>query len=498
MKNWSRIIALALVLVVLIASYVLLKGGKAPGSTDAQASATPTGAQASSTPKPDVTKLFDFARTDIVKILLKRDTGDITLTLKETEVETQTQDNTGKIITDKQTVNLWTNDGFKVDSTVADSITYAVENLSTSRLIEADPQDLSIYGLDKPNIVTLYNADGKSESLEIGNSTPTNEGRYVKRDGDKAVYTLGSYYVDNFTVSKYDLMSKQLYDKEGMIADNISKLAFYKGDEEIFDSYMIDPAQPGVWNITYPIMAGADYVDLEKFLTGLATRKITAIIEDKPSDLALYGLDKPQYTFNYTLDGKEYVLKLGSLKGTAYYAMMGDQNYVFTIDSTGLTSLDMPAIDVIDLLVYVPAIFNTSKLEIEIDGRTDVLEMDVQQKPLDSDVYIFNGKKIDTEDNKVLFRRYYQGAIALMGDKLEPDANPQGEPFIRLTYTAKTGFVNERKTTVELIPTPDGYGYYLMKNKKYTGLVMGKRQLDREDMGIRTSYQNLINGLNGK
>ena len=48
---------------------------------------------------------------------------------------------------------------------------------------------------------------------------------------------------------------------------------------------------------------------------------------------------------------------------------------------------------------------------------------------------------------------------------------------------------------VELVPTSDGYGYYAMKNGKYTGLVLGKRELDKGDMGIRKAYQDLMEGL---
>ena len=34
-----------------------------------------------------------------------------------------------------------------------------------------------------------------------------------------------------------------------------------------------------------------------------------------------------------------------------------------------------------------------------------------------------------------------------------------------------------------------------MKNGDYTGLVLGKRELDKANMGIRKSYENFIEGL---
>ena len=497
MKNRSKIIALLLVLVALVVAYFLLKGGtKATPGTDAQPS--PTDTQTSPTPDValDVISPIGLAKADINKILLKRDTGDIILTLKETEVESQVAKEDGTTTTTKQMVNLWVTDQFSVDSAAVDNIAFAAENATTSRFIEADPKDLSIYGLDKPSTVTFYSADGQEKSIEIGSATPTGNDYYIRVGGDKAVYTLLTYYANTFLLGKYDIMSRQLYPKEGMVGDNITDLTFYKGKDIVFESHLV--TAPAKWGLIYPLVIEADYTDLAKFLEGLAGLYAFQIIEQNPSDLKVYGLDKPQYTFLYTLDGKRYALKIGSMSGTLYYAMFEGNDIVFSVDSTILSFVGMPLIDVVDLLIYVPSIFDVSKLVIEIDGRVDVLNMDVTKELSETDVYEFNGKKIEGEENRKLYRRYYQGAIALMGDKIDVDAKPEGEAFARLTYTAKTGFVNERTTVIEFIPTPDDYGYYVMKNDVYTGMIMGKRQLDTESMGFRQSYKNLMNALNAK
>ena len=82
-----------------------------------------------------------------------------------------------------------------------------------------------------------------------------------------------------------------------------------------------------------------------------------------------------------------------------------------------------------------------------------------------------------------------------MGDKIDLDSVPSGEAAIRLTYTMKKA-EPDKIVKVELIPTNDGYGYFIVRNDNYTGLVIGERKLhDESDTGIRKAYENLVDAL---
>lgn len=289
-----------------------------------------------------------------------------------------------------------------------------------------------------------------------------------------------------------DVTSDQLYPRTDLTRDDMSELTFYKGGEHLFTSQRGE--SPDKWSITYPVALEADYYGLDKFLAGLSSLKVNSIVENNPSDLKIYGLDNPQYMFMYTLDGKQHVLMIGNSTNSQYYAMLEGRDAVFTLDSSNLSFVDTPLIEIVDRLIYLPAIYDVSKLVIDIDGRTDILEMDLNKDNPGNDLYVFNGTKITDSATQKLFRYYYQGAIAIMGDKLDMNANPEGKPFARFTYTFKTGEI----TVVELIPTPDGYGYYAVKNNEYTGLVVTGSQLDNEEFGIRSAYKNLVNELDGQ
>jgi len=483
MKKWRSVIILGIVLVALVAVYFLLKGQET--APDPQASAASDVGD-----NPDAVKMLDLERDNIVKITLKYPEREITLNLEERDVETGIQQEDGTVTTSTYVEKVWVNDAFQVEQSTVNNILYGGVNAVTKRLIDAEPADLSVYGLDQPVSVTFTDRAGKSRTIEVGNTTPSGDDYYVRSGDGKAVYTLVRYLAEYLAPSPYDLIGKQLYHRQDLTEEDMNELTFHRDGELVFSAYL--KKAPVDWLITQPIEITANLQNLDRFLRGLSGLKASRVVDDRTDNLAVYGLGNPRYVLEYTLDGRPYVLKIGNKDGSVYYAIMEGKDYVFAVNADDLNYLDTPLRDVVLFMVYVPSIYDTAKLVIEIDGRTDVLEMDISPELAEDDVYLFNGKAIRDKEARTLFRRYYQGAIAISGDRLDLEARPEGEAEVRLTYASKSGEV----TVVELIPTPDGYGYYAVKNGKYTGLVLGKRELDKEDKGIRKSYENFISYLN--
>ena len=104
--------------------------------------------------------------------------------------------------------------------------------------------------------------------------------------------------------------------------------------------------------------------------------------------------------------------------------------------------------------------------------------------------------KDEDEDYISLFKKYYQGAIGLMVDKIVLDVQPQlVNPEVVIEYTTHTG----EKTVVELVPTPDGVSFYAFKNGEYTGMTLRQKQLtDERNNGLRVSYPKLADALKEK
>lgn len=483
-KNWKKIAALLVVLAIFVVAFIFLKGSQDKlGDTGETVSPTVTSSI-------DEVKLVDIARDKINKIILKREGGNIALALEEREIEKLNQKEDGTTEKVKEKVKVWINSSFDVDNAAVDDISLAADTATTKRLIEENPKDETIYGLDKALVTTFVSIDGKEVGLEIGDKTPTQDSYYVRKSGNPAVYTIDSYKGDTLRYSKFDIINKNLYGSEVLTPDDITTLAFTKGNEKLFDAKLND----STWHIGYPLERKADTQELFKFLNWLTSLRVSTYVHENPVDLKPYGLDNPSYIFDYTLGGKTYSLKLGVQKDSQYYAQMESSPLVFTLDASTVTFVDITVLDLVETFAYIPIIYDVEKLVIELDGREDVLLIDVNEDDPTKEKLSLNGKSIEDEEGKILLKRYYQGAIGISGDKLDLNAKPSGNAFAKLTYTMKLASP-DKTVTIELIPTNDGYGYYLVKNGQFTGLVMGNRQLDNTSFGIRPAYKNLMDGL---
>lgn len=477
MTNWKKIAVLGIVLVIFVAAFIFLSKMQNADNSDSN--------------EDNQGKIAEVNSEDVSKIILEHEGTEIVLTREEIEVEKETTDENGETKTETEKKKVWTNPDFDVDSSRVDDIIRAA-GTTINRTINENPENVSVYGLDNPRLVTFVLSDGKEVTLEIGGQSPTGESQYVRRAGEKAVYSIGSYDGKKLASGKFDIMDRNLYAKDDVSESDISTLAFFKNGDKVFEA--VSDSESGTWNMISPLKVKAEMLEFNKFLKWISGMRASEFIAENPSDLSEYGLDKPTYEFSYTLDGETYRLILGSKTDNLYYAKMEDRPLIFTVNGSGLNFVDLPLIDLIQTFIYIPDIYDVERLVIEMDGRVDWLFIQANRENPDKDVFYFNGRRIEEED-KSLFRGYYQGAIGISGDMLYLDAKPSGKAEIRLTYTMKEA-KPDKTVVVELIPTEDGYGYYLMRNGEYSGLVMGKRQLDDQYLGIRTFYKKLIEGLN--
>jgi hypothetical protein len=482
MKNWKKIVALLVVLAVFAAVFIVLK------KTDNGSSPTDT-----SSPD-DINKvdLVEFAQEDITKIILKRPDGEITLNYEEREVETLKNKDDGTTERVKEKKKIWVSPDLDLDNTKGEDIALSGAIATTMRLIEENPQDPTIYGLNGSYITTFVSKDGKQVGLEMGDENPAGDAFYVRVVGDTKVYVIDTYRGNILRFGRLDIMNRNLYGTEAILTDDITSLALTKGGTKIFEGRK-QPDNPD-WMITYPVERKADATDISKFLQWIPEMRVYQFVSEGNSDLKTYGLDNPKYILEYTLIGKTYSLKLGNLEDSLYYAMLDGDPRIFKLSSSAMNFLDLPAIDVMDTFAYIPMIYDVEKLVIEMDGRVDELLINASRDDEVEETFIINGTKMEGDKQVSLFRKYYQGAIAIQGDRLDLNAVPTGKAEIKLTYTMKVANP-DKVVVVELIPTPDGYGYYLVVNGEYTGMAMGKRLLDKTDMGIRQAYTNLMEGL---
>lgn len=488
MKNWKKVIVLLIIFAVFLFAFIFLSGNQNKLSNGNE---TPPPTEVTSS---DEIKLIDLAQEDISKIVLKRQGDEIVITREERDMEAleKNDDGTTKKVIEKKQV--WVNSSFDVDNDLIEDMVSAATTITTKRLIDENPTDLTIYGLDNALVTTFASSGGKETSIEIGDLTPKKDSYYVRKLGSPEVYTIDSYKGETLKYDKFDIMSKNLYGTETLSAEDFDTLTFTKEGREVFSAKK-NPSSAD-WIIIGPIPEReADNSGLSKFLDWLNKFRVNKFVEENPSDLKIYGLDSPKYVFEYTSGDKAYRLMLGDKNDFEYYGMMEGHNFVFAVDATNLNFVDLSLKNVVSLFAYIPSIFDVEKLVIDMDGRNDVLLINESLDEGAASEYYLNGEKMDTDEEKSLFKKYYQGAVGIVGDKIDLNAVPSGEAAVRLTYTLKEASP-DKTVEIELIPTNDGYGYFIMKNGKYTGLIIGERKLnDDADTGIRKAYENLMESI---
>ena len=487
MRNKGRIIALLAVVVVLFGTLFLLNR-LLPKEPDA-AGVTP--------PAEDPVNQVDivsFSQVDMVKIVMENPEGTLTMNKVTRKQNLRTQNQDGSVTTETKDIQVWESPDMNLDEDVANRVAFNGSFYSTIRRVveKASAEDLKTFGFETPWKITYFTAD-KSAVLIIGDKTPDGTGYYVMTAGNDAIYTGGAYTTEPLLSGRLALTNKNLYMRDDTLPSDITAIRFQRDGKLLADAEM---GADSMWDLVEPVGIPADSASFTAMQMAFAGLKVTENVAWATGDLAQYGLDKPHYEFEYTVAGKPHHLLIGGRKpeDNFLYCMMAGGETVFTADPQLFAFLDKPFIELIDRFVYLPSIYDTTYMTIEIDGRTDVMEFDVPSPKENPDndkpeTYILNGEKLEGKDSISGIKRYYQGAIGVRADKVDFEAKPAYEPeksVLTILYRLRNTDVDEM--LVELIPTADGYGYYGFRNGEYSGLVVSRTQMDEQSMGIRQGY----------
>lgn len=380
---------------------------------------------------------------------------------------------------------------FVADSSRVGSIVTNAANVFAEKVIEENATDTAKYGFNKAIKVTVK-YDGGVKELEIGDMNSTKDSYYIKEKGSNKIYTIGTFSVEAFLVSKNDLRDKSLFTVK---AEDITTLSIKKGGNLVFTAKKAGEAQ---WNLTAPIEANGDATNITAITTAIAQiSSYVSFVEDKPADLDKYGLKNPLYSLDFETAAGKKTLLLGSekTKGQEMYAKLGDGQQVFTIDPTPLTFLDKPLKEIMEVFAYIVNINEVSKIVVEMDGKTTVSDLVTNKDDSSKDKFTVDGKDanvVDEKDNQ-LFRKYYQGLIGITMDEIDTNYKPAGKAEITFTYSLKSA---PALMKVEFIPRDANY-YYVVKNGKYANIVVAKKKFD-EPEGVRETYKKLMDAINKK
>ena len=167
------------------------------------------------------------------------------------------------------------------------------------KLVEEDPQDLSIYGLENPSVIgTVSLQDGTKTTLYLGNKTADGITWYLMKEGDPKVYTVADLHGLRLSYSLSEFRNRDLPD----IDLSTIKYLYISGEDkreiEIIGKKNSGEEQSGYnqdileINKPYKTTMRADSYKLKKILGNINDLTIREFIDDHPGITGIW-LDQP-------------------------------------------------------------------------------------------------------------------------------------------------------------------------------------------------------------
>jgi hypothetical protein len=223
---------------VLIAAIVLAALAGGVYWSNKQEAAKP--AQASS--DPDKPKLVSASEDQIRRIEVKRREG-------ETTVLERDASNRWQITAPKPVAT---------DQDQASTVANAVAGLTWERLIEEKPANLAEFGLSSPATeVTITTKDGKTQTLQLGDATPTNTGVFAKFSGDERVFLVPTGTKSTVEKTTQDLRDKRILTFD---SDKLTRVTVTRQK----DAWEFGKDGRGEWQIVKPKPMRADNFAVEE------------------------------------------------------------------------------------------------------------------------------------------------------------------------------------------------------------------------------------------
>lgn len=478
MKLYRNAIILTVVLAILVGAYVVLKNREDAGSGTGDSTADET------------IYVLKLERDQIKEITIENDSGKMvfvkTMVKKEKKEDDDTENSGEGESEEPEYEEKWVvsePSGMVLYESKLNTISYTISSLTASKVAEENASDLSLYGLDKPATVSVKLENNEVKTLEIGRETPSKSGYYAKLKGSNTVYVIGSYDGKTLLSSYSDLRDKTLFTES---YEDVTEFALERNGEIVFKAKKTGDYE---WELTEPIEAEVKSGSIDTILQTFMGASASEFVERDAADLSKYGLDSPKYVI--TVDSKSILLGNEKEKGSTTYAKFADGNEVFVLKNSVLNFVDKPLKEVVDVFAYITNIQDVEKIVVNIDGQTIVSEIVTDPDgDTDKDKFYVNGRDVsdvrDDSDSQ-LFRKYYQGLIGITMSDLDVGAEPKGEPEITFTYYRKT---DPKEVKVEFVPRDNIY-YYVIRNGKYTNMLVAKDKFDAED-GPRKTYQRLM------
>lgn len=321
-----------------------------------------------------------------------------------------------------------------IDTSRLSSFISSNSMVAISHKIEGKADSLSAYGLDMPEKSALILLkDGTQHKLHIGSSANFEGEYYVMQEGTDFVCTIASYEIESLMQSPSEFRSMDIC---ALNAESIASFTVKKnGRKEISIKYdeSFKPAneyEAASYLVTYPYNNVTASLDkLQALFESISSLTADSIVEENPSNLKKYGLDKPYELELTDRDGKTTTVRMGSYGDNgSVYVMCNTTPVVYLARCPFYETVkESRADDYVDRFINLFNIDTVKNIKISADGETHTLE--ITKKSEDESTYKINGKLASEES----FREIYQLIIGITATDFV-DKEPAGEKKCEITF----------------------------------------------------------------
>jgi hypothetical protein len=218
-----------------------------------------------------------------------------------------------------------------------DSLLSSIETMEIDETVLETAENLADFGLDKPKVAVEVLIEGASEpaKLLIGKKTPGDSALYAKRPTDARVFTIASYLENTFNKTPFDLRDRDLLHVK---RDEIKTLAI-DGPE---GQCSLKRKGEDAWIFTAPLKTLAGRWSVDSLIGTLEYLRLDSVAAESASNLAPFGLDRPQRKVTIGLaEGASKTLEIGDkTKDDKYYAREASAALVGVIPRTLIEDLE--------------------------------------------------------------------------------------------------------------------------------------------------------------
>jgi hypothetical protein len=232
----------------------------------------------------------------------------------------------------------------KGDSPAVNSLLTTIKDLRFKQIVEENPKDISLFGLDKPALfIKIKMNGGKEKSLLIGNRSQVDMGVYVKSGEEKKVL-LANIPLPSLDKSAFDLRDKTILEY------NTTEVTGFDLQRPENTLHFSKDANTNQWTFSGPVSTRADDDAVENFLNSVRIARVNFFKKESPTDLSQYELDKPSIilTIKHGDNGSTTELRVGKKDSGGYYAQTDTRKTLITINENLYQKLSQNYLDLMN------------------------------------------------------------------------------------------------------------------------------------------------------